>query len=71
MGISREHFIKIFDPYFSTKQKGSEKGMGLGLTVSLAIIKNHGGHITVTSEVGVGTTFHIYLPSAQEIRGKG
>ncbi len=53
---------KIFDPYFTTKQKGS----GLGLASSLSIIKNHGGTITFESEMGKGTTFHIYLPATQE-----
>ncbi|MEE9604918.1 MAG: ATP-binding protein, partial [Candidatus Scalindua sp.] len=57
-GISQKHLQKIFDPFFTTKQKGS----GLGLSTSYSIIKKHNGHITVESQVGVGTTFHIYLP---------
>jgi PAS domain S-box-containing protein len=64
IGIVKEHLPKIFDPYFTTKQKGS----GLGLATSYSIIKRHDGHITVESEPGVGTTFHLYLPaSSQEI----
>jgi CheY-like chemotaxis protein len=64
IGIAKEHLPKIFDPYFTTKQKGS----GLGLATSYSIIKRHDGHITVESEPGVGTTFHLYLPaSSQEI----
>ena len=59
-GIPGKHLPKIFDPYFSTKQKGS----GLGLATSYSIIKKHGGHIFVESEVGVGTTFKIYLPAS-------
>jgi len=58
-GIAKEHLPKIFDPYFTTKQKGS----GLGLATSYSIIKNHEGHISVDSEVGVGTTFVLYLPA--------
>jgi PAS domain S-box-containing protein len=60
IGIQPEHLAKIFDPYFSTKQSGS----GLGLAVVYSIIANHGGHITVQSELGKGTTFSIYIPSA-------
>ncbi|RLB11745.1 MAG: hypothetical protein DRG27_00545 [Deltaproteobacteria bacterium] len=59
IGIPKEHINRIFDPYFTTKQKGS----GLGLTVVYSIIKNHEGYITVDSELGKGTTFEIYLPA--------
>ena len=58
VGIPEEYLGSIFDPYFTTKQKGS----GLGLAVSYSIIRNHNGHITVESTLGVGTVFHIYLP---------
>lgn len=57
-GIPEEILSQIFDPFFTTK----EKGTGLGLTVAFQIIKNHGGYITVQSEVGKGTTFYLYLP---------
>jgi CheY-like chemotaxis protein len=63
-GITKEVLPKIFDPYFSTKQRGDKKGMGLGLTICHAVIQKHGGAITVESE-GVGTTFHILLPAAR------
>ena len=59
--ILQEHLQKIFDPYFTTKLKGS----GLGLATAYSIVKKHGGHITVDSEIGAGTTFHIYLPASQ------
>src|ERR1017187_4781063 len=65
-GISKEVLPKIFDPYFSTKQRGDHKGMGLGLTICHAIVQKHGGAIAVESKEGAGTTFHIYLPSARE-----
>ena len=69
-GISKEVLPKIFDPYFSTKQRGDQKGMGLGLTICHAIIEKHNGTITVESEVGVGTTFHIYLPASRKLSGE-
>jgi PAS domain S-box-containing protein len=66
-GISPENLSKIFDPYFTTKQMGSQKGMGLSLAVSQSIIKKHTGTITVESKVGAGATFHIYLPAAKDM----
>jgi CheY-like chemotaxis protein len=62
MGIAAEHLSKIFTPYFTTKQKGS----GLGLATSYSIINKHGGVITVTSKVGTGTAFLIYLPASDK-----
>jgi PAS domain S-box-containing protein len=61
MGIPGEYQQRIFDPYFTTKQKGS----GLGLAISYSIINKHGGHISVKSELGNGATFFIYLPASQ------
>lgn len=60
-GIPQEHLNKIFDPYFTTKQKGS----GLGLAVAYSIMKNHDGLITANSEIGTGTNFNIYLPASE------
>ena len=65
-GIAEENLARIFDPYFSTRQRGSQKGMGLGLTVAYAIVKAHGGDITVTSGLGEGATFDVYLPAWPE-----
>lgn len=62
IGIPAEHLPRIFDPYFTTKQRGS----GLGLASAYAIIKKHHGHIAVESEPGVETTFFIYLPAVEQ-----
>jgi PAS domain S-box-containing protein len=61
-GISEDHQHKIFDPYFTTKQKGS----GLGLATVYSIIKSHDGYIKVESKVGAGTTFLVYLPASDK-----
>lgn len=62
IGIAPEHLEKIFDPYFTTKQKGS----GLGLATSYSIIQRHDGAIFVDSQLGKGTEFTIYLPASSE-----
>jgi two-component system, cell cycle sensor histidine kinase and response regulator CckA len=59
-GIPAEHLARIFDPYFTTKEKGS----GLGLATSYSIVKNHGGLIRAESEDGKGATFRVYLPAS-------
>ncbi len=64
-GIAPEVLSKIFDPYFSTKRRGTQKGMGLGLTICHSVIQKHGGAITVESAAGKGTTFHIHLAAAR------
>jgi len=62
-GIAPEHLSKIFDPFFTTKPVG--KGTGLGLSLSYGIIQKHHGRIEVTSEVGKGTRFRVWLPIHQ------
>ena len=62
-GIAPENLQKIFDPFFTTKPIG--KGTGLGLSLSYGIIQKHHGRIEVSSEVGKGTTFRVWLPLAQ------
>ena len=62
-GIAEEEFDKIFAPYYSTKNKGGQKATGLGLSICHSIIKKHGGEVTVSSQVGLGTTLNIFLPA--------
>jgi PAS domain S-box-containing protein len=61
-GIPPELVEKIFDPYFSTKNTVSQKGLGLGLALCYSIISKHEGHISIGSRVKKGTTVDIYLP---------
>jgi PAS domain S-box-containing protein len=65
-GIPEEILPNIFDPYFSTKERGTQKGMGLGMTICRSIIEKHDGTITVETKPGTGTTFHIFLPSSRK-----
>ena len=61
-GIDPEQLFRIFDPYYSTKERGALKGMGLGLTVVYATLRNHGGYVVVSSELQKGTTVRLFLP---------
>lgn len=62
IGIPEDHLPKVFDAYFTTKQKGS----GLGLAISYSIIKNHNGYIAVKSSLSEGSTFDVYIRAAEE-----
>lgn len=63
-GIAAENLEKVFDPFFTTKRPGG--GSGLGLTICLAVIKDHGGTMAVRSGLGQGATVEVFLPAAPE-----
>ncbi|MCH7887371.1 MAG: PAS domain S-box protein [Candidatus Marinimicrobia bacterium] len=65
-GIPEENISKIFDPFFTTKIKTGKSGTGLGLSVVYNVLKDHGAHIDVESNLGIGTKFSIYFPESTE-----
>ena len=62
IGIPADQLQKIFDPFYTTKQKGS----GLGLATAYSVVRKHCGFITVESKLGSGTSFYVYLPAADK-----
>ncbi len=64
VGIPENIQSKIFEPFFTTKQPG--KGTGLGLSTVYGIVKQHGGHVDLTSETGKGSSFIVFLPTTME-----
>ncbi|MCP4724393.1 MAG: response regulator, partial [bacterium] len=64
IGMAKEVVEHIFEPFYSTKGEG--KGSGLGLAMVYGIVKNHGGHIHIFSEPGLGSTFTIYIPRSDK-----
>lgn len=67
-GIPADILERVFDPYFSTKPRGTQKGMGMGLSVVWGIVQSHGGHIAIASQEQGGTTVTLYLPAVPEVR---
>jgi len=65
IGMSEDTILKIFEPYYTTKEQG--KGTGLGLAVLYGIVKEHKGEINVYSELGKGTAFNVYLPIMKKL----
>ncbi|MDD8018212.1 MAG: PAS domain S-box protein [Bacteroidota bacterium] len=68
-GMDKETEARIFDPFFTTKEKG--KGTGLGLSVVFGVMQSHSGFVRVSSTVGVGTTFYLYVPVKTTTVGNG
>jgi signal transduction histidine kinase len=66
-GIPEENIGNIFDPFYSTKEPG--KGTGLGLSVSFMIVEGFGGKMTVSSNIGQGTTMTLSLPTVESEAG--
>jgi len=67
-GIDKNNIEKLFNPFFTTKEPGM--GTGLGLSISHQLIHRMGGRITVSSTLGIGTTFHIYIPLNEKERNR-
>ena len=66
-GISKDELSRIFDPFYSTKQRGAVRGTGLGLSVVRGIVQQHGGHVTCESNPDSGTVFKLYFPVLPDI----
>lgn len=65
-GIAPDMLARIFDPYFSTKEMGDQRGLGLGLSIANSIIEKHEGRIAVETTPGEGTCFTVFLPASAE-----
>ncbi len=68
LGVSEENLDRIFDPYFSTKKTGTQRGRGLGLTIAYSVIRKHDGYVYAESKSGVRTTIYVYLPAKKKLR---
>ena len=66
--MDKETQARVFEPFFSTKQRDSKRGTGLGLSVVQGIVEKHGGFVTCESEIDKGTTCKVFLPAiVQEV----
>ncbi len=65
VGIPEEHMQQLFEPFFTTKEVGA--GTGLGLSIAYGIVREHGGWIEVTSRVGEGSCFTVFLPQGAKL----
>lgn len=70
-GIDKDELFKVFDPYYSTKERGVEKGMGLGLTIVYSTLRNHGGYVVVGPSIDEGSVVSLYLPVFVPSKGAG
>lgn len=70
-GIDKDELFKVFDPYYSTKARGIEKGMGLGLTIVYSTLRNHGGYVVVSPAIDGGSVVSLYLPVFATSKEKG
>jgi len=61
-GINREDLPKVWDRHYRGDESRTQRGLGLGLSVVKSIVEIHGGHVEVSSELGAGATFSVYLP---------
>ncbi len=68
LGMDEQTLARVFDPFFSTKEKGTTRGTGLGLSVVQGIVAQNGGHIICNSEPDKGTQFNIYFPAVESPR---
>ena len=70
-GIKRQHLERVFDPYFTTRKRGADKGSGLGLSIVHSIIHKHSGTLEVQSSRDSGTTISLFFPVLVKERGQG